>query len=82
MANTSLDELDKEWLNLARELMESDISKNDFRVFLELKRSKNESKKSQKQGDGSDVFLISTNFKIQDVWFTTSIKNHNLINYR
>ena len=46
MANTSLDELDKEWLNLARELMESDISKNDFRVFLELKRSKNESKKS------------------------------------
>ena len=46
MANTSLDELDKEWLNLARELMESNISKNDFRVFLELKRSKNENKKS------------------------------------
>ena len=38
MVNTSLDELDKEWLNLAKELMESNISKNDFRVFLELKR--------------------------------------------
>ena len=47
MVNTSLDELDKEWLNLAKELMESDISKNEFRVFLELKRSENENKKSE-----------------------------------
>ena len=45
MVNTSLDELNKEWLNLAKELMESNISKNDFRVFLELKRSENEDKK-------------------------------------
>ncbi len=56
MVNTSLyeldelnelNELDKEWLNLAKELMESNITKNDFRVFLELKRSKNEKKKSE-----------------------------------
>ena len=45
MVNTSLDELNQEWLNLAKELMESNISKNDFRVFLELKRSENEDKK-------------------------------------
>jgi hypothetical protein len=47
MVNISLDELDKEWLNLAKELTESNISKNDFREFLELKRSKNENKKSE-----------------------------------
>lgn len=47
MVNTSLEELDKEWLNLAIELMESNISKNDFREFLELKRRKNENKKSE-----------------------------------
>jgi hypothetical protein len=47
MVNTSLDELNKEWLNLAKELMESNISKNDFRVFLELKRIENENKKSE-----------------------------------
>ena len=47
MVNTSSDELNKEWLNLAKELMESNISKNDFRVFLELKRSENKNKKSE-----------------------------------
>lgn len=47
MVNTSLDELNKEWLNLAKELMESNISKNEFRVFLELKRIEKENKKSE-----------------------------------
>jgi hypothetical protein len=47
MVNASLEELNKEWLNLAKELMESNISKNDFRVFLELKRIENENKKSE-----------------------------------
>ena len=47
MVNTSLDKLNKEWLNLAKEFMESNISKNDFRVFLELKRIEKENKKSE-----------------------------------
>jgi hypothetical protein len=47
MVNTSLDkldELDKEWLNLAIELMESNISKNEFRASLELKKIQKENK--------------------------------------
>ena len=47
MVNTDLDELNGEWLTLLKELMESNVSKNEFRVFLEQKRSKNENKKTE-----------------------------------
>ena len=44
MENKRLEELDKEWLQLVEELMESNISKNEFRAFLELKRMEKENK--------------------------------------
>lgn len=47
MVNTDLDKLNDEWLTLLKELMESNLSKNEFRVFLEQKRSKNENKKTE-----------------------------------
>jgi hypothetical protein len=40
MGNKRIEELDKEWLQLVEELMESNISKNEFRAFLELKKFK------------------------------------------
>ena len=33
MENKRIEELDKEWLQLVEELMESNISKNEFRAF-------------------------------------------------
>ena len=44
MENKRLEELDKEWLQLVEELMESNISKNEFRAFLELKKIEKENK--------------------------------------
>ena len=44
MEDKWIEGLDKEWLKLIEELMESNISKNEFRVFLELKRSEKENK--------------------------------------
>ena len=44
MEDKRMEELDKEWLKLVEELMESNISKDEFRVFLELKRIEKENK--------------------------------------
>jgi aspartyl/asparaginyl-tRNA synthetase len=44
MGNKRIEELDKEWLQLVEELMESNISKNEFRAFLELKKIQKENK--------------------------------------
>ena len=44
MEDKRIEELDKEWLKLVEELMESNISKDEFRVFLELKRIEKENK--------------------------------------
>jgi Anti-repressor SinI len=44
MENKRIEELDKEWLQLVEELMESNISKNEFRAFLELKKIQKENK--------------------------------------
>ena len=49
MENKRLEELDKEWLQLVEELMESNISKNEFRVFLELKKIEKENKQKEQQ---------------------------------
>lgn len=38
----NIDELDNEWLQLVHELMESNMSKNEFRQFLELKKIEKE----------------------------------------
>ena len=45
MENKRIEELDNEWLQLVKELMESNISKNEFRAFLELKKIEKENKK-------------------------------------
>ena len=47
MRNIGLDELDNEWLQLVDELMKANISKSEFRQFLELKKLK---KKINKKG--------------------------------
>ena len=47
MENKRLEELDKEWLQLVEELMESNISKNEFRAFLELKKIEKENKQKE-----------------------------------
>ena len=39
MENKRMEELDKEWLQLVEELMESSISKNEFRAFLKLEKN-------------------------------------------
>ena len=44
MGGKRIEELDKEWLKLVEELMESNISKEEFRAFLELKRMEKENK--------------------------------------
>ena len=44
MEDKRIEELDKEWLKLVEELMKSNISKDEFRVFLELKRIEKENK--------------------------------------
>jgi hypothetical protein len=44
MENKRMDKLDKEWLQLVEELMGFNISKNEFRAFLELKRVEKETK--------------------------------------
>ena len=44
MEDKRIEELDKEWLILVEELMESNISKDEFRAFLELKRMEKENK--------------------------------------
>ena len=44
MEDKRIKELDKEWLKLVEELMESNMSKDEFRVFLELKRIEKENK--------------------------------------
>ena len=49
MENKRLEELDKEWLQLVEELMESNISKNEFRAFLELKKIEKENKQKEQQ---------------------------------
>ena len=40
-----MEELDKEWLKLVEELMESNISKDEFRTFLEFKRMEKETRR-------------------------------------
>ena len=45
MAHKRIEELDKEWFKLFEELMETNISKDEFRAFLELKRMKKENKR-------------------------------------
>ena len=45
MENKRMEELDKECLQLVEELMESSISKNEFRAFLELKKIEKENKR-------------------------------------
>ena len=47
MENKRMEELDKEWLQLVEEFMKSNISKNEFRVFLELKKIEKENKKKE-----------------------------------
>ena len=42
MRNIGLDELDNEWLQLVDELMKANISKSEFRQFLELKKIEKE----------------------------------------
>jgi hypothetical protein len=37
-------QLDEDWLQLVKELMESEVSKEDFREFIELKRRVKENK--------------------------------------
>lgn len=37
-------QLDEEWLQLVKELIESDVSKTDFRAFIESKRMEKENK--------------------------------------
>jgi hypothetical protein len=49
MESKRLEELDKEWLQLVEELMESNISKNEFRAFLELKKIEKENKQKEQQ---------------------------------
>ena len=44
MEDKRIEELDKEWLKLVEGLMKSNISKDEFRVFLELKRIEKENK--------------------------------------
>ena len=44
MEDKRIEEYDKEWLILVEELMESNISKDEFRAFLELKRMEKENK--------------------------------------
>jgi len=44
MEDKRIEEYDKEWLKLVEELMESNISKDEFRAFLELKRMEKENK--------------------------------------
>ena len=44
MEDKRIEELDKKWLKLVEELMESNISKDEFRAFLELKRMEKENK--------------------------------------
>ncbi|WP_256243532.1 hypothetical protein [Bacillus sp. V3B] len=44
MANEQNEQLDAEWLQLVEELMESEVSKTDFRAFIELKRIEKENK--------------------------------------
>ena len=47
MEDKRIEELDKEWLKLVEELMESNISKDEFRAFLELKRMEKENKEKR-----------------------------------
>lgn len=39
MGNLQWDDLDKEWIQLLQELVESDISKVEFRAFLDFKKA-------------------------------------------
>jgi|1185.fasta_scaffold926828_1 hypothetical protein len=45
MANKQLDELNEEWIQLLKELMESKVSNKDFRAFIESKKIEKENKK-------------------------------------
>ena len=54
MESIQLDDLDKNWLQLVEELMESNLSKNEFRAFLEYKKA--EKKNEIKQKRDSDAF--------------------------
>ena len=38
-------QLDAKWLQLVKELMESEVSKENFRAFIEFKRLEKENKK-------------------------------------
>ena len=44
MEDKRIEELDKEWLKLVEQLMKSNISKDEFRAFFELKRMEKENK--------------------------------------
>jgi hypothetical protein len=47
--NNRMDEFDHEWLQIVKELMESNISKEEFKAFLELtKKEKKERKRGNK----------------------------------
>lgn len=39
MRNLQWDDLDQEWIQLLRELVESDITKDEFRAFLDNKKT-------------------------------------------
>lgn len=42
MENKQIKELDNEWLQLVEDLMESNLSKTEFKAFLELKKIEKE----------------------------------------
>lgn len=44
MENKQLKELDNEWLQLVEDLMESNLSKTEFKAFLEYKKIEKENK--------------------------------------
>ena len=48
MEDNRIEELDKEWLKLVEELMGSNMSKDEFRAFLELKRMEKKTRRKRK----------------------------------
>jgi len=44
MENKRMEELDKVWLQVVEELMETNISKNEFKAFLEHKKIEKDNK--------------------------------------